>query len=448
MNFLDFFNHIEERVKKLDFDDYEISGFDEQTLSIETKDLEVDTLEESSLCSFSLRLIKGRKVGFGYSVSKSKDSVDKLIESARISLEQAVEPFLEAFHMYPSDPHIFPNVKIMDSGITNIPIQSKIDTLKEIEKKALTYHPNIKAVRDCSYGEYLGSIVIKTKHGSRIGYRSSYATYSLGVIAEAFSDQQVVYDSLSSTFYGNLKKDHLIETVCSEAVNLLGAKPIESRKMNVVLTPKVASELLEIFSESFLANHVYHHQSILKDKVGKKIVSGLISIVDDGLYADGIGTRPFDAEGVPSQKTHVVKEGVLNTFLYDCYYAKLFEAESTSNSSRDDVEAPPEIDVTNFYIEKGSCDDVVSQVKTGLLVTDLIGSHTANEVTLDFSLGVSGFLIQDGKAKAPVKGVMMGGNLLELFSKIEHVGTDFELHEGYGSPSLHCSSVSIHGASE
>src|SRR5262249_48902377 len=154
--------------------------------------------------------------------------------------------------------------------------------------------------------------------------------------------------------------------------------------------------------------------------------------IDDGLLPGGTSTSPFDGEGEPSRTTTLVDHGLVMNYLYDSYYARKQGVKSTANSRRGGLKSPPSVGSTNIYLTKGnlSFDRLVGLVDRGVYVTEVMGLHTANPVTGDFSIGASGILIEKGKLTKPVKGFAIAGNLIDLLKNISEVGSDLRFWGG------------------
>jgi PmbA protein len=142
-----------------------------------------------------------------------------------------------------------------------------------------------------------------------------------------------------------------------------------------------------------------------------------------------------------------VSDGVVEGFLYDQYTANKDNRDSTGNAGRHGIKAPPSVQATNFFIQNGSHnpDGLLSSLREGLIVTDVIGLHTADSISGDFSVGAAGLWVEDGEALFPVKGIAISGNLIDMFSAVDGVGTDLEFYGQFGSPSLRISTLNIAG---
>jgi PmbA protein len=234
----------------------------------------------------------------------------------------------------------------------------------------------------------------------------------------------------------------------------LGGKRIPSGVYPILIQNSVASEFLSILAHSFLADQVRKGKSPLRGRKGGRVFSPLLSIVDDGTHPKGISTSPIDGEGTPSQRTFLVVEGELSAYLYDRYWAhreNVSSSESaigsTGSSRRSSIKFPPGIGVSNFFIEPGKLlfSDLLKDLHPGVMVEEVMGLHTVDPISGDFSLGCSGQWIERGEKVHPVKSVAVAGNLFQLFKNVIGVGEDFRIFGSVGSPSLLVKELEISG---
>ncbi|MBI5695818.1 MAG: TldD/PmbA family protein [Nitrospirae bacterium] len=231
-------------------------------------------------------------------------------------------------------------------------------------------------------------------------------------------------------------------------MQLLGAKKATSGMFPVMLDNIVASEFLGVLAGSFSAESLQKGKSMFADRLGKVVCSPLITILDDALLPGGAGSRAFDDEGMPSRTTPLMVEGRLEGFLHNAYTAKKAGCTSTGNGSRGGFRSLPGVGSTNLYIKNGdvSPKDLIASVKSGLLVKEVLGMHTANPISGDFSVGVSGLWIEGGKVSHPVREAAISGNVLTMFSEVDAVGDDLRMVGGIGAPSILLRPVSVSGS--
>jgi PmbA protein len=206
------------------------------------------------------------------------------------------------------------------------------------------------------------------------------------------------------------------------AASALKAQTVETKSTKVVLTQFALQQLLHFtLINAIDADAVQRNQSALKGKIGEKIAAECLTIYDDGLLEHGLMTSMFDGEGVPHQKTLVIENGVLKSYLYDNYTAKKDGVESTGNAGRAGYLSTPDISPSNFHLLAGeeSPDELLMRVDDGLLVSYLQGAHSSNPVSGEFSVvATPAWKIRNGKIVHSVKGAMVAGNMFEVLKNI------------------------------
>lgn len=212
------------------------------------------------------------------------------------------------------------------------------------------------------------------------------------------------------------------------AVSSLKPKRVETKNYQLIFTQFALQELLYYtLVNAVKADNVERNQSPFKDKLDSQVGSEAITIIDDGLLSGGMRTGIFDAEGVPHQKTTIIKNGVLQNFLYDSYTAKKQGKESTGNAARAGYLSTPSIEPTNFHILPGakSGEQLLGEVDDGLMVSYLQGAHSSNPVSGEFSVvATPAWKVRKGKIEHATRGVMLAGNIFELLKNVVAVGNN------------------------
>ena len=185
--------------------------------------------------------------------------------------------------------------------------------------------------------------------------------------------------------------------------------------MPVVYDRRVSGGLIGHLAGAINGRAVARGTSFLKDRMGEQIFADGIRILDNPHRKRGLGSRPFDAEGLPTKRYAVIDDGVLTTWLLDLAAARQLNLKPTGHAARG-TSGPPSPTTSNFYLEKGklSVDELIGDIKSGLYITDMIG-FGVNGVTGDYSRGASGFWIENGKLAWPVSGITVAGNLKDMF---------------------------------
>ena len=204
---------------------------------------------------------------------------------------------------------------------------------------------------------------------------------------------------------------------------------------------------LGMLSSALTAEAVQKGRSLFAGKVGQKVAAAEVSITDDGAKPDGILSMPFDGEGVPTQRTVLVEKGVLKGFLHNSYTAAKDGVSSTGNAVRGSYQSPPQLGSTNFYLAPGKWkpDAIIKDTGEGFYLTEVMGMHTANPISGDFSLGAAGIWIHNGELTTPVRGMVIAGNILELLERVDAVGSDLRFFGSRGAPTIRVASLTVSG---
>jgi PmbA protein len=337
--------------------------------------------------------------------------------------------------------------ELYDSSLAAVPVADKIARAIALERLALAADSRITRVRKAVYGENIYAVHLRNSLGVCGSYQGSSITCSVSPLAEAAGESQLGWDFAFANRYDAIDIAAVAAGAAARATGMLGASRIPSMSAPVILDNHIAAEFLELLAPSFSAENLYKGKSLLKDRLGEQLFPQQLHIRDNGTLPGGMATVPFDAEGVPAQDTLLVNAGVVSGFIYDTAYGARMGEPSTGNSIRSGVKGLPHPGVSNFYIENGTAAPaaLIAGISRGLLLNTVVGMHTANPVSGDFSVGAAGFLIENGELARPVKGVAIAGNVLDLFRNVELVGSDRRFYGPVGAPSLKISSLEVSG---
>jgi PmbA protein len=444
MNIVEIADRVERLLKNRSVDGYEIMTGNSRTLSIEVKDSKVDSFKSAEPVAVSVRVLKGSGLGFSYSSVFSESELEQMIDSACVGAAmQTPDPF----GLFPPAAAYIDMPELFDPGVAKVDESRKVERALELERLTLAQDSRIKRVRKAVYGETLYTVHLRNSRDLYGGYSGTTVSSSVSAIAESGGDSQMGWEFAYANSFDAIDCRAIAEGAAERAVRQLGAGRIPGMCCPVILENHVAADFLDLLAPSFSAENLHKGKSMLKGKVGERLFSAQIRVRDDGALQGGMATAPFDGEGVPVQNTILIDEGIVKGFLFDTAYAARMGAASTGNSARSGVKGLPHLGISNFFIENGSATsgDMLSGIGKGMLITSLIGMHTANPVSGDFSVGATGFLIEDGQITLPVKGVALSGNVLDLFRNVEMIGDDLRFFSQVGSPSLRISSLEISG---
>jgi len=413
-------------------------------LSIEVREGQVETMKLAEESGLGLRVFREGRTGFSFSTDLSPEGLE---EAARQALANCGKASEDPYNALPSPGASYPELDINDVGIREAAVEDKIDMARNMEESARAYDPRIKIIESSSYQDGDVLVAVVNSLGMRLVYRGAYCGIYLALVAVDGNDSQTGFALDFGLKYNQLKPDQVGRMAAQRAVRMLGAAPLTTRKASVILEPYVATGFLGLIGPALTGEAVQKGRSLFAGKIGSRVASDIVTIIDDGALPGGIASAPFDGEGVPTSRTGLIEQGILKGYLYNTYTAKKDGVKSTGNGVRSSFKGTPEVGVTNYYIEAGTkpVEELINEVKSGLYITDVMGMHTANPISGDFSIGVAGLLIENGELTKPVRGMAMGGNIIELMEKVDAVGNDLQFFGSKGSPTIRVAEMTLSG---
>lgn len=412
--------------------------------TVEVRDKQVETLKLADETGLGLRVLVDGKIGFSYTTDLGKDGVEAAVKEA---VANAGNTAPDENRGFPRPFSEYPMLNIHDPQLSNVTKEEKINLAKSMEEDALAYDPRIKIIETSAYQDGEIEIAVCNSTGVSLTYRGTYCGVHLSLVANENEDNQTGFALDFALKYKDLDPSFVGNKAARRAVRMLGACPVKTQKVPVVFEPHVASGILGVLGPSFSGEAVQKGRSLFAGKKGQRIASDKVNIIDDGTMAGGIASSPFDGEGYPTSRSTLVQGGTLQGYLHNTYTASLEGTASTGNGTRNSFKSTPEVGTTNFFIEPGDIgpDDLLKNVGSGFYVTEVMGLHTANPISGDFSLGANGLWIENGSLAKPVKGVALAGNLVHLLKGVEEVGNDLQFFGGKGSPTIVVSEMSVSG---
>ncbi len=434
------------RAKALGATEADLLVAEGDSVSVQVRMSEVDRLSKAREKVLGIRVFFGKRSASSSTSDFSKSSLERLV-SDTCSLARAVVE--DETSGLPAPDQMVADIPDMDmKDDRHLTVDEEIDLAKRTEHSAFSADPRITNSEgaECSAG--YGSILMANSHGFVGSYASS--SYSLSVSPIALDSrnggmQRDYWYSVKRKFHELDSPEKIGQEAARRTVRRLGSRAITTQEVPVIFDPETAKGLLGHISSAVSGYSLYKGASFLLGQLGKSIASDLVTVIDDGRLAGGLGSRPFDGEGLPTRKTLVVDKGVLSSYLLDTYSGRKLGMASTGNASRS-VGENPTVGATNLFLSPGSYspEEILKSMKRGLFVTDLIG-FGVNLVTGDYSRGAVGFWVENGELTHPVEEVTIAGNLQQILKDIEMVGNDLEFRGRLASPTLKIRKMMVAG---
>jgi PmbA protein len=406
------------------------------TVQFEANELKQVQSRESS--STALRIFREGRIGFA--VASGGGDWEALVNMA-VDTSQFGSP---ASFQFPSF-RDYSEARIFDPEVEKIAAESIVEIGKELIARVRAHTPDVLC--DVQISKGMSSMSLINSQGGEGGYDKSFFSLSLEGILVRDTDILWVEDSESSCRSDLVRVDELADRVIWQLEMAKRKATVATKLLPVVFTPHgVAGVLLSPLVLAFNGKTVLEGASPLKDKLGKQVFDKQLSLWDDATVAYGVGSYPFDDEGVPGQRLPLVTNGVVTSFLYDLQTAALAGTHSTGNGRRAGGGLPGPA-TSSLVLEKGevSFQAMVKDMKEGLVVEEVIGAEQGNILGGDFGGNVLlGYKVQDGEIVGRVKDTMIAGNVYQVLRELTGIGQEARWVGGtLHTPALYCSGISV-----
>jgi len=406
----------------------------------------LEKLKDAGSRAAGLRVLLQKRVGSSYTSDLSAEGIRRLIESA-----------IEIASISTEDPHagipdpselgsVAGDLQLYSPDISAIDTDARIELARQTEEAAFSADPRITNSEGASFDAYAGERVFANSRGFLGSYRVSSCSLSTTPVARQDDSMERDFWYSSSRRFGNLETPTAIGRRAAErTVRRLGARKVATQKVPVVFDSVTARSLVGNIFDAVQGDAIYRGASFLAGKLGERIASENVTVIDDATLPGLFGTSPFDDEGVPSRRTVVIDRGVLSSYLLNSYTARKLGLRTTGNASRG-ITGNTGVGHGNLYLEKGARapEEIIRGIRQGLYVTELIGSGV-NIVTGDYSRGAAGLWIENGEFAYPVSEITIASTLQQMLEETESIGSDLEFRGSIAAPTLVIREMTVGG---
>ena len=446
MELKEFINKLFEEARVNGFEEYEVYYVDRESLSINIYNEEVEKYSLNTSYGLSFRGKINGKIGYSYTEILDEDAIKMLVKNSKesaLTIENNDIQFI-----YKGD-NEYKKINTYHESLENIQADKLIDLALSMEKESKALDSRVSSFGGCGIGYSKSKYGIINSNGLNLENKSNGLTAYVVPIIKEGEDMHDGFGYVVAKSIEDVNPKKIAEDGIKEAISRIGGKSIASGKYETIINNEAMVSLLSTFAGVFSGDAAQKGLSLLKDKEGQIIANSMVTLVDNPHLEDGLASVGFDDEGVATIKKDIIKDGKLMTLLHNLKTAYKGNTKSTGNGFKSSYASPVGVSPTNFYIEKGekSLEELMSEVKEGLLVTEFAGLHSgANSITGDFSLAAKGFYIKDGKKDFPVEQITIAGNFFDVLKNIVQIGSDLKFPmSSVGSPSVKVEGLSVAG---
>ena len=419
---------------------------EDETFEVTVRRGDVERLKEAVSKNLHLRVFLGNRMAASQTSDLSSDRIqtliDETIEMARLTSEDRSSGL--------PDPNVFsaeiPDLGLADPAWSELKPEDRIDLARRAEAAAFQADTAITN----SKGGFFQFESSRTAVANTLGFVGSYeatAGYLATVPIAEFGGVMQQDHWYSITRYRDQLEspENVGRRAADRVLRRVGARRVKTCQVPVIFDPLASRTLLKHIFDAVSGDAIYRKRSFLVDRLGESVASANLTIVDDARLIGGLGSSPFDEEGVATQLTPVIENGVLSSYLHSAYTGRKLGARPTGNGSRSGT-GTIRVGPTNFYLKPGnnSPEEIVGSVTSGLYVLELIG-FGVNTVNGDYSRGVTGLWIEGGKFVYPVHEVTIAGNLRDMLHDIEMIGNDIAFMGPVAAPTLKIRNMTLSG---
>ena len=414
--------------------------------SAQARDTEIEKLEQSTGRAVSLRVFAGEPGALRRATLSTSDLTlegirsfaARIVEAAR---HVAPDPFAGLPDPVKVTPDAAEGLEIDAADVPQRADEAKLQDALALERETRAVDPRIDNSNGSAVTDAVVTLGFANSHGLRYAYRQTSASRSASPVAR---DGELKRTGAYGTAGRSWAACEDVTTVARQAarrtLEMFGACPLPTQKLPVIFERDVAASVLSDLFAAVAASNVAIENSYLAGRIGEKIGSDLLTVIDDGRLRGALGTSPFDAEGVPTGRTVVFEAGVLRSFLFDTYYARKLGARTTANASGSGV-GP-----NNFFLAPGvgTLEELIGRTRRGILILGTIGFAT-EYATGTYSRGAHGILIEHGELTIPVEGITIAADMPSMLGAIDDVAGDLRFDGQIVAPSFRVAEMTVSG---
>jgi len=415
-------------------DDVKVSIANSIGSSIDVRDEKIDKLEQSIENGLSISLYVNNRYSTASTNRLNKEGLKSFIKQAIDSAQYLAE---DEYRKLPQ-PELYykgggKDLKVSDPKYNDIEPEDKISLVKALEQEIIGSDERIVSITTSYFDGYSARVMV-TSNGFEGDSESTYFGVGASVSVKSGEARPSAGWYETSVHYDEFKKEGAAKIALKKAIEKIGQQKLASEKLPMLVENEQISRLLNPLISAINGSAIQQKNSFLLDKKGEQVISPKVTITDDPTIISARASKHFDSEGIAAIKRPVFTKGILDTYFISTYYANKMNVEPTTGGT------------SNLVFDLGSKDlkELIKGMKRGIFVTGFNGGN-ANPTSGDFSYGIEGFLIEDGKISTPVNEMNITGNMLSLWKNVGEIGNDPDLTASWRTPSIIFDDVEFSG---
>jgi PmbA protein len=408
--------------------------YENRSNNIEIRDQKIDSLKESNQSGLSISLYVDKKYSAHSTSRMKKEELFRFVDEAIVATRFLAE---DEFRSLP-DPELYykgggSDLNTFDPKLDSVDAKAKINLANQALNEAYKKDDRIISVTS-NYSDIISNSVMVASNGFRGDSGNTRVSLNVSVSLKSATGRPSDYWTERAMFYDKLKTSDIGKKALERTIGKIDPKKIISGKYNLIVENRVAANLLNPVFGALQGSSIYQKQSFLAGKENKQVASQILTAYDDPLIPSGFGSRLFDDEGLAALKRPLIEGGVLKTYFIDNYYGRKLSMKPTSGSS------------SNVVFNKGarSMNEMIGSMEKGVLITGFIGGN-CNGSTGDFSYGIEGFFIREGKIIHPVNEMNITGNMNQFWFNLAEMGNDIIENRTVKTPSMLFENIDLSG---
>lgn len=426
-----YFDKLEQACRAKGIDKYEIRYAGGENNVLKVYEQEVSEAKGNSSQSISLTVLHKGKKGRFETADFDETKIPLVVDEALANAQAVDTEETFFFHDGSGDYHEVVSYR----PLPELEKLDKVQFLKDLERLAYEADKRINKVVATQYSEGKAKQIIRNSQGLNLSRENVWAYSYIYLSAQEKGITKTDSERVCFNRLQDFKPQTIVNIVVPRLVSRLRAKDVSSQKTKVLFNNEVMGSFLDKIKNIFSSYNLDTGATKLKGKIGEQVASSLVTIIDNPWLDGGLATNSFDNEGVPTRYKELVKNGILQGFVYGMALADKHKTISTGNGGGG---LSPRF--FNFYIKNGnvSREEMLQQLGNGVFIDILNGINVGFSIASgDFSVGAEGFLVSNGKITSALNQFTISGNLYEFLQDIEAVGNDLDLsRSAVASPSL------------